>query len=102
MDFGKIADILSFIWLEAVELDANEYMPSAYWKEYQDELQLAAFVSAGWATLTEQGNNMLEVAWDTLCEVRELDPNVMYDSIKDFFDAQAVEAEVIPIEKGKK
>jgi hypothetical protein len=102
MDYGKVSDLLGYIWLEGVELAAHEYLPSDYWKEYQDELQLAAFISAGWAELTQTGKDMIDVAWDTLCEIRELDPAVMYDNLKDFFEAQAVEAEVVPIEKGKK
>lgn len=102
MDYGKVADILAFIWVEGVELAGNDYLPSDYWKEYQDELQLAAFVSGGWAEPTDEGKVMLSVAWDTLCEIRELDPEVMYNGIQEFFEAQAVDADVIPIEKGKK
>lgn len=102
MDYSKIADILAFVWAEGVDLAGNEYLPTDYWKEYQDELQLAAFVSAGWAELTQDGEDMLDVAWDTLCEIRELDPSVMYNSVIEFLEAQAVDAKIIPIKSGIK
>ena len=102
MDYGKVARILSFIWLEAQQLENAEYLPSDFWQEYEDELLLANFVTAGWVELKEDGKARIEVAWDTLCEIRELDPSVMYKDIEAFFEAQAVEAEVVPIEKGRK
>lgn len=102
MDYGKVADILSVIYDDGVDLSAVEYLPSDYWIECEDSLLLATFVSSGWAELTDMGKAQLDFAWRVLCEVRELDPDIMYDSPLAFFEAQAVEAEVIPIEKGKK
>ena len=101
MDYGKISDILGFVWLEGVDLAAHDFLPSDYWKEYQDELQLAAFVAGGWAKPTDEGKDMILIAWETLCEYRELDPSVMYNSVIEFMEAQAVDAEIIPIERGK-
>ena len=102
MDYGKTVEILSFVWQEATQLENVGFLPSDYWKEYEDELMLALFVFGGWAKLTDEGKAHIEVAWDTLCEIRELDPAVMYNSVVEFMEAQAVGAEVIPIEKGKK
>jgi hypothetical protein len=102
MDYGKTVEILSFIWQEATQLENVEFLPPDFWKEYEDELTLALFVFAGWAKLTNEGKARIDVAWDTLCEIRELDPAVMYNSVVEFMEAQAVEAEVIPIEKGRR
>ena len=102
MDYGKIAEILSVIYSDGVDLSALEYLPSDYWTEFEDTLLLSTFVSSGWADLTDEGKKQIKYAWLVLCEVRELDPDIMYDSPLAFFEAQAVEAEVIPIAKGKK
>jgi len=102
MDYGKIADILSVIWVDAVPLDTAQYLPSDFWVEFEDELQLATYVTAEWVELTQEGKFRLQDAWEALCQVRGLDPEVMYDDIKAFFEAQAVDAELVPMEKGKK
>jgi hypothetical protein len=102
MDYGKVSDILALIYADGVDLAGLDYLPADYWKECEDSLVLATFVSNGWVELTEMGKAQIEFAWRVLCEVRELDPEVMYDSPIAFFEAQAVEAEVVPIEKGKK
>lgn len=100
MDYGKIADILAVIYQDGVELAGVDYLPSDYWVECEDALTLATFISSGWAEPTTMGKSQMEFAWRVLCEVRELDPEVMYDSPVAFFEAQAVEADVIPIKGG--
>ena len=102
MDYGKIANILTVIYQDGVELSALEYVPADFFTELQDALELATFISGGWAEPTDTGKSQLEYAWRVLCDVRELDPEVMYDTPIAFFEAQAVEAEVVPIEQGKK
>lgn len=101
MDYGKIAEILATIYDDGVDLAAVEYLPADYWTECEDALVLADFVSGGWAEPTEMGKSQLEYAWRVLCDVRELDPEIMYDSVLDFFQAQAVDAEIIPFKGGK-
>lgn len=101
MDYGKVADILSTIWLDAIELERVGYLPSDFWTEFEDELQLVTYISAGWATLTEEGQFRVQDIWNALCEIRGLDPAVMYDDIAAFFEAQALKADVIPIKRGK-
>ena len=100
VDFGKIANILTIIYQDGVDLAAVEYLPADFWKECQDGLELATFVSGGWAEPTETGKSQLEYVWRVLCDLRELDPEMMYDSPMAFFEAQAVDAEVIPITRG--
>lgn len=90
MDFGKIADILSQIKDDALELEEIEYLPSDFWIDLEDILSLAEFVSGGWAEPTQVGKSQLELGWRVLCDMRELDPEVMYNSAEDFFKAQAV------------
>lgn len=90
MDFGKIIEILSIIYNDGVELSAVEYLPSDYWIECEDALFLSTFVSSGWAELTDMGKSQIEFAWRVLCDVRGLDPEVMYDSPMDFFKAQEI------------
>ena len=101
MDYGKIADILSQINGDAIELETLEYLPSDFWVDLEDILSLADMISGGWAEPTEMGKSQLMFAWITLCELRELNPEVMYDSVEAFFEAQTKSAEVIPINRGK-
>ena len=49
---------------------------------------LADFVAGGWAEPTEAGKSQLELVWRTLCDIREMNPDTMYDSPADFFKAQ--------------
>lgn len=100
MDYGKMSEILSVIYNDGVDLSAIEYLPSDYWVECEDALTLATFVSSGWAELTDMGKSQIEFAWRVLCEVRELDPEIMYDTPLAFFEAQAVSADVLPITGG--
>ena len=102
MDYGKVVEILSFIWQEATQLENAEVLPSDFWQEYEDELLLSLFVFAGWAKLTDEGKTKIDTAWETLCEIRELDPSVMYNGVVEFLEAQATSASVTPIERGKK
>ena len=89
MDFGKIAIILSQINTDALDLEDVEYLPSDFWVDFEDGLGLADFVAGGWAEPTEAGKSQLELAWRMLCSIRELDPEVMYDSVEHFFESQA-------------
>lgn len=90
MDYKKVADILATINDDAIELENVEYLPSDFWVDLEDILSLANFVSGGWAEPTDMGKSQLEFAWITLCDIRSLDPAVMYDSAADFFKAQAI------------
>ena len=90
MDYNKIASILAQINLDALELEEVEYLPSDFWKDLEDGLTLAVFVNGGWAEPTEMGKSQLGYAWRILCDMRDLDPEVMYDSPIDFFKAQQV------------
>ena len=89
MDFNKIAIILSQINTDALELERVEYLPSDFWVDFEDGLNLADFVAGKWAEPTEMGKSQLELVWRTLCDIREIDPDTMYDSPADFFKAQA-------------
>jgi hypothetical protein len=91
LDYNKIADILAYISIEAESLVEVEYLPVDFWAGLVDELKLAEYVAAEWATVTTLGEFQLEYAWRELCEMRELDPEVMYDTALDFFKAQQVE-----------
>ena len=88
VDFGKIAIILSQINTDALELEDVEYLPSDFWVDFEDGLGLADFVAGGWAEPTEAGKSQLELVWRTLCDIREISPDTMYDSPADFFKAQ--------------
>ena len=88
MDYNKIADILAYISIEAESLVEVEYLPIDFWAGLVDELKLAEYVTAEWATLTSLGEFQIEYAWRELCEMREIDPEVMHDSVIDFFKAQ--------------
>jgi hypothetical protein len=89
LDFNKIAIILSQINTDALELERVEYLPSDFWVDFEDGLGLADFVAGKWAEPTEMGKSQLELVWRTLCDIREIDPDTMYDSPADFFKAQA-------------
>ena len=102
MDYGKVADILAVIYNDGVDLEAVEYLPSEYWSECEDGITLATFISSGWAEPTEMGKSQLEYAWRVLCAARSLDPEIMYYTPLEFFEAQIVKADVIPIEEGRK
>ena len=89
MDYLKIASILTQINLDALELEEVEYLPSDFWKDLEDGLTFAVFVNGGWAEPTEMGKSQLEFAWRMLCTMRDIDPEVMYDSVEEFFESQA-------------
>ena len=88
MDFGKIAIILSQINTDALDLEDVGYLPSEFWVDFEDGLGLADFVAGSWAEPTDMGKSQLELVWRTLCDIREIDPEIMYDSPADFFKAQ--------------
>jgi hypothetical protein len=91
MDYNKIADILAYISIEAESLVEVSYLPIDFWAGLVDELKLAEYVAAEWVTLTPLGEFELEYAWRELCEMRDLDPEVMYDTALEFFRAQETE-----------
>ena len=91
MDYNKIADILAYISIEAESLVEVEYLPIDFWAGLVDELKLAEYVAAEWVALTSLGEFEIEYTWRELCEMRELDPEVMYDTALDFFRAQETE-----------
>lgn len=102
MDYSKIAEILSVIYNDGSDLEGLDFLPHDYWTECEEGLVLSTYVSAGLANLTDEGEEALEYAWRILCEVRGIDPEIMYDTPLAFFEAQAVIADVVPIERGKK
>ena len=91
MDYKKIADILAYISIEAENLVQVSYLPIDFWAGLVDELKLAEYVAAEWVTLTSLGEFEIEYAWRELCEMRDLDPEVMYDTALEFFRAQETE-----------
>ena len=102
MDYSKIADILTYVNDEAMALVDVEYLPSEFFIDFSEVLDFATSVSGGWATPTFDGEQALLMVWNFLCDMRELDANVMYDTPLDFFKAQTVDADIVPIEQGKK
>lgn len=104
MDYGKVAGILRYLNDNSVELVDLEFLPSDFFIEFQEGLDLALFVDGGWAKLTSEGKKVLGSVWGIMCAARQLDPSVMYDSPLDFFKAQAeeTEAEIIDINSKKK
>lgn len=68
-----------------------EFLPSDYFIDFQNALDLASFVFEGLAELTDEGKTIISGAWIMLCQLRELNSNTMYDSVQDFFRSQAVE-----------
>lgn len=102
LDYGKVAGILRYLNDNALDLVDMEFLPQNFFMEFSEGLDLALYVDGGWATLTKEGQKVIEAVWKVMCATREIDPKVMYDSPMDFFKAQATDAEVVPIEKGRK
>jgi hypothetical protein len=100
LEYGKVCDILGFIYDNFDELISVEYLSSDYWELFENTLVLSALVSADWATLTDEGKKQVDIAWHILCETRDIDPAIMYDSVVDFFKAQSEDADIIPISQG--
>lgn len=86
------ADILSFIGNSFEQLDTIDFLPEDFWVEAKDVLTLADIVSAGWATPTEQGNLVIDIVYEALCDVRDIDSSEEFETIEEFFKSQAVEA----------
>lgn len=70
-------------------IDSN-YLPERYFDEFDDAITLARFITDNWATPLETGKSGLEFAWRVLCDYHNLDPNVMYDDVMNFWEAQGV------------
>ncbi len=86
------ADILAYIGDHYLELEAVEYLPVDFWHEFEDVLTLAALISSQWAMPTLSGTKAIEYAYDMLCDMREVDPSMDFQTIESFFKAQEVEA----------
>jgi hypothetical protein len=102
LDYSKVAGILRYLNDNSLELVDMEFLPSDFFIEFREGLDLALFVDGGWAKLTPEGKKVLESIWEVLCIVRKLDPKVAYDTPLEFFKAQAQDAEVIPIDTKRK
>ncbi len=102
MDYGKAVGILRYLKENELDIVDIEFLPSEFFIEFEEGLQLAVFVDGGWAKLTSEGKVVIDSIWGILCALRDISPNVMYDNLLDFFKAQAIDAEVVPIEQGKK
>jgi hypothetical protein len=86
------ADILAYIGDHYLELEAVEYLPVDFWHEFEDVLTLSGLVSSQWATPTLSGTKAIEYAYDMLCDMREIAPDIDFKTIEEFFLAQEVEA----------
>lgn len=102
MDYGKAVGILRYLNDNADEMVNMEFISPDFFIEYSDALQLSTFVDGGWATLTDEGKKVIGLVWNILCQVRDINPLESFDSPMDFFRSQALDAEVIPIERGRK
>jgi hypothetical protein len=91
MDYGKISAILTQLHDNKDEFLGMEYVSNEYFTYLNDALVLATMVNADWVEPTALGEVQLDIAWKTLCDLRDLDYTVMYDTPMDFFMAQAVE-----------
>jgi hypothetical protein len=85
------ADILAYIGDHYLELEAVEYLPVDFWHEFEDVLTLAGFVVSQWATPTTAGTRAIEYAYEMLCDMREVDPSLDFETIESFFKAQEVD-----------
>jgi len=85
------ADILAYIGDHYLELEAVEYLPVDFWHEFEDVLILSGFVTSQWANPTLSGTKAIEYAYDMLCDMREVAPDIDFKSIEEFFRAQEVE-----------
>ena len=86
------ADILSFIGNSFEQLDTIGFLPDDFWDEAKDVLALSDMVSCGWATATEQGQLTIDIVYEAMCDIREIDSSEEFETIEDFFKAQEVEA----------
>lgn len=91
LDYGKVSRILTELYNNKQDFIAMGFVPEQYFIELVDVLEMATMLDADWVELTDLGKDLIAVAWKTLCEVRELDYTIMYDTVMEFFMAQAVE-----------
>jgi hypothetical protein len=85
------ADILSFFLDREEELKEAGFLPSDFWEEAVDVLNLSSFISAGWAEATEAGQKAIDIVYDTMCSIREIGAETEFETINDFFLEQEVE-----------
>ena len=85
------ADILSFILEREEELKEVAFLPSDFWEEAVDVLQLSSFISAGWAEATEEGQKAIDLVYDVMCNIRDVAAEKEFATIDDFFLEQEVE-----------
>jgi hypothetical protein len=102
LDYSKVAGILRYLNDNALDLADLDFLPSDFFLEFAEGLDLATFVDGGWATLTDEGKLILETVWKIMCAARQIDPEIMYDSPMEFFKSQAEDAEIIPIDSKRK
>lgn len=91
MDYSSVVSILDYVNQNSMDMVDMEFLPSDYFIDFQNALDLASFVFEGLAELTDEGKTIISGAWIMLCQLRELNSNTMYDSVQDFFRSQAVE-----------
>lgn len=89
LDYGKVSAILTNLYDNKDEFIAANYVDEKFFTYLDDALVLATMVNANWAEPTEIGKEQIIIAWQTLCDLREVDAKVMYDNPIDFFMAQA-------------
>ncbi len=80
-------NILAILWYNNLEIP-EEYLPSEFFEKFEYVLDLCRFIDTGWATSTNESQEMIDFCWDTLCAYRDLDPNKTYESIEDFMKEQ--------------
>ena len=85
------ADILTFISEREDELKEVGFLPSDFWEEAVDVLNLSSFISADWAEATEAGQKAIDIVYDTMCRIREIGAETEFANINDFFLEQEVE-----------
>jgi hypothetical protein len=86
---GKV-QILAFLWEHNLEID-SAYLPSEFFEQYEDVLELCKMIAVDWAKSTKASQEIIDYVWNVFCEMRDLDPRDEYESIEAFFKVQEVE-----------
>ena len=90
MDYSKVCAILTQVNQDFEDLERVGFLPSEFWQDNQSTLEMAQLVFTNAVELKSLGEELIAQTWEELCEYRNLDSAVMYDSVVDFFQAQAV------------
>ena len=85
-------EILAFLWENNLAID-NSFLPPEFFEKFQDVLQLCKFIAIGWAKSTKDSQELIDYIWNTLCDLRDLDPKDKYKDILEFFNVQEVKLE---------